>query len=42
MYRLARTPVCWLRYCGNAGFGEWSVIVIVVDAAAAAIAASAD
>jgi len=20
VYRLARTPVCWLRYCGNAGF----------------------
>ena len=22
VYKLARTPVCWLRYCGNAGFGE--------------------
>ncbi|XP_022795937.1 neurogenic locus notch homolog protein 1-like isoform X3 [Stylophora pistillata] len=20
VYKLARTPVCWLRYCGNAGF----------------------
>ena len=23
VYELARTPVCWLRYCGNAGFGMW-------------------
>ena len=23
VYKLARTPVCWLRYCGNAGFGMW-------------------
>ena len=22
VYKLARTPVCWLRYCGNAGFGR--------------------
>ena len=22
VYKLVRTPVCWLRYCGNAGFGE--------------------
>ncbi|XP_027057315.1 oncoprotein-induced transcript 3 protein-like, partial [Pocillopora damicornis] len=20
VYKLSRTPVCWLRYCGNAGF----------------------
>ena len=23
VYKLVATPVCWLRYCGNAGFGEW-------------------
>ena len=23
VYELVKTPVCWLRYCGNAGFGEW-------------------
>ena len=23
VYKLARTPVCWLRYCGNAGFGKF-------------------
>ena len=23
VYRLVRTPVCWLRYCGNAGFGKY-------------------
>ena len=22
VYKLGKTPVCWLRYCGNAGFGE--------------------
>ena len=22
VYKLERTPVCWLRYCGNAGFGK--------------------
>lgn len=22
VYKLHKTPVCWLRYCGNAGFGE--------------------
>ena len=22
VYKLVKTPVCWLRYCGNAGFGE--------------------
>lgn len=22
VYKLAKTPVCWLRYCGNAGFGK--------------------
>ena len=22
VYKLTKTPVCWLRYCGNAGFGE--------------------
>lgn len=21
VYKLVRPPVCWLRYCGNAGFG---------------------
>jgi len=31
VYRLARTPVCWLRYCGNAGFGEWSAFAVVVN-----------
>ena len=24
VYKLVPTPVCWLRYCGNAGFGEWT------------------
>ena len=38
MYRLARTPVCWLRYCGNAGFGESSVDVLVAAAVAASLA----
>ena len=23
VYKLVKTPVCWLRYCGNAGFSEW-------------------
>ena len=22
VYKLGKTPCCWLRYCGNAGFGE--------------------
>jgi len=22
VYKLGKTPVCWLRYCGNAGFGK--------------------
>ncbi|XP_044168082.1 fibropellin-1-like, partial [Acropora millepora] len=22
VYKLVKTPVCWLRYCGNAGFGK--------------------
>ena len=38
VYRLARTPVCWLRYCGNAGFGESSVDVLVAAAVAASLA----
>ena len=25
VYKLEKTPVCWLRYCGNAGFGELRV-----------------
>ncbi|CAH3141405.1 unnamed protein product [Porites lobata] len=25
VYKLVRTPVCWLRYCGNAGFDECKV-----------------
>ena len=25
VYKLSRTPVCWLRYCGNAGFGELGI-----------------
>lgn len=27
VYKLARTPACWLRYCGNAGFGKLSTSV---------------
>ena len=27
VYKLARTPVCWLRYCGNAGFGMYCMYV---------------
>ena len=23
VYKLVKTPVCWLRYCGNAGFGKY-------------------
>ena len=26
VYKLSRTPVCWLRYCGNAGFGELKIV----------------
>ena len=25
VYKLTRTPVCWLRYCGNSGFGKFSI-----------------
>ena len=28
VYKLARTPVCWLRYCGNAGFGKYRAIAV--------------
>ena len=31
VYKLVRTPVCWLRYCGNAGFGEFKIICLVVS-----------
>ena len=27
VYKLSRTPVCWLRYCGNAGFGTSIVFI---------------
>ena len=27
VYKLSRTPVCWLRYCGNAGFGMSIVFI---------------
>lgn len=27
VYKLARTPTCWLRYCGNAGYGECTTSV---------------
>ena len=26
VYKLGKTPHCWLRYCGNAGFGELFLI----------------
>jgi len=26
VYKLTRTPACWLRYCGNAGFGELKIV----------------
>ncbi|XP_078377492.1 uncharacterized protein LOC144660677 isoform X5 [Oculina patagonica] len=25
VYKLAKTPVCWLRYCGNAGYDECKI-----------------
>ena len=31
VYKLVRTPVCWLRYCGNAGFGEFKIICLIVS-----------
>ena len=31
VYKLVRTPVCWLRYCGNAGFGTSQFFQITED-----------